>query len=239
MQNALGVRSEWINGDDVRRRLPMMRFHDAVGATFHDKDGLADPNSVVQGYAGAARRLGAQVLTGTHTIGIDVADGRVQAVRTNRGRLVCRHVVNAAGPWMAQIGDMVGIRIPVVPVRRQMATTTALPDLPADFPFVVDFAQSLYFHREGDGILTGMSNPDQSPGFDQSIDAGWEVTALEAAARRMPMLETRRPSFGLGRAVRSDAGRPSRSSGRHRSTVSGSSAGFPGMGSCTPRSPGS
>ena len=90
---------------------------------------------------------------------------------------------------MSQIGDMAGIPIPVVPIRRQMATTTPLPDLPADFPFVVDFSQSLYFHREGDGILTGMSNPAQPPGFDQSIDAEWEVTALEAAARRMPMLE--------------------------------------------------
>jgi sarcosine oxidase subunit beta len=70
-----------------------------------------------------------------------------------------------------------------------MATTTALPDLPADFPFVVDFAQSLYFHREGAGVLTGMSNPAQAPGFDQSIDAAWEVTALEEAAHRMPMLE--------------------------------------------------
>jgi sarcosine oxidase subunit beta len=189
LQNALGVRTEWISGDDVRRRLPTMRFPDAMGATFHDKDGLADPNSVVQGYAAAARRRGAQVLTGTHAIGIDVADGRVQAVRTNRGRIACRHVVNAAGPWMAQIGAMAGIPIPVVPVRRQMATTTPLPDLPADLPFVVDFAQSLYFHREGDGILTGMSNPAQLPGFDQSIDPEWEVTALEAAARRMPMLE--------------------------------------------------
>jgi sarcosine oxidase subunit beta len=70
-----------------------------------------------------------------------------------------------------------------------MVTTTPLPDLPAEFPFVVDFAQSLYFHREGDGVLTGMSNPAQNAGFDQSIDADWEVTALDAAARRMPMLE--------------------------------------------------
>jgi sarcosine oxidase subunit beta len=70
-----------------------------------------------------------------------------------------------------------------------MITTTPLPELPPDFPFVIDFAQSLYFHREGEGILTGMSNPDQKPGLDQSIDEAWELEAMDAAARRMPMLE--------------------------------------------------
>jgi len=70
-----------------------------------------------------------------------------------------------------------------------MITTTPLPDLPADFPFVIDFAQSLYFHREGEGILTGMSNPEEEPGFGQSIDEVWELEAMEAAAKRMPMLE--------------------------------------------------
>jgi sarcosine oxidase subunit beta len=70
-----------------------------------------------------------------------------------------------------------------------MITTTPLPELPADFPFVIDFAKSLYFHREGEGILTGMSNPHETPGFDQSIDEKWEIEAISAAADRMPMLE--------------------------------------------------
>jgi sarcosine oxidase subunit beta len=70
-----------------------------------------------------------------------------------------------------------------------MVTTTPLPALPRDFPFVIDFAQSLYFHREGDGVLTGMSNPDEAPGFDQTLDRQWEARALEAAAGRLPMLE--------------------------------------------------
>jgi sarcosine oxidase subunit beta len=70
-----------------------------------------------------------------------------------------------------------------------MLTTTPLPNLPHDFPFVIDFAQSLYFHREGEGILTGMSNPAEDPGFDQSIDAEWEIVAIQAAAERLPMLE--------------------------------------------------
>jgi sarcosine oxidase subunit beta len=65
-----------------------------------------------------------------------------------------------------------------------------LPQIPRDFPFVIDFAQSLYFHREGDGLLTGMSNPNEPPGFDQSVDKDWELVNVEAAVRRLSLLET-------------------------------------------------
>jgi sarcosine oxidase subunit beta len=54
---------------------------------------------------------------------------------------------------------------------------------------VIDFAQSLYFHREGEGLLTGMSNPGEMPGFDQNVDAEWELVNLERAAERLPLLE--------------------------------------------------
>jgi sarcosine oxidase subunit beta len=128
-------------------------------------------------------------MTDVEVVGIECAGGRVHAVRTTAGRVECAQVVNAAGPWLAQVGTLAGVEIPVSPVRRQMVTTTPLPELPPDFPFVIDFAQSLYFHREGEGILTGMSNPDQTPGFDQAIDEDWELIALERAAARMPMLE--------------------------------------------------
>ena len=54
---------------------------------------------------------------------------------------------------------------------------------------MIDFAQSLYFHREGEGLLTGMSNPFETPGFDQDVDPEWEIIHLGAAVKRMPILE--------------------------------------------------
>jgi sarcosine oxidase subunit beta len=189
LQHSLGVETAWLEPGEIARRLPLMRFEDALGGTFHPRDGLADPNSVVQGYAGAARSMGVRVVTGCPAAAILHSGGRVQAVDTPQGRVACRHVVNAAGPWLAQVGALAGVPIPIEPVRRQMATTTAISELPADFPFTIDFAQSLYFHREGEGLLTGMSNPAQAAGFDQSVDPEWEAVALEAAALRMPLLE--------------------------------------------------
>jgi sarcosine oxidase subunit beta len=84
---------------------------------------------------------------------------------------------------------MAGVQIPIVPIRRQMFTTNALKQIPVDFPFVIDFAQSLYFHREGEGLLIGMSNQHEKPGFDQSIDEDFEMENFEAALERLPMLE--------------------------------------------------
>lgn len=189
LQRRLGVDVEWLTGDDVRRRLPKMRFHDAIGGTFHSKDGLADPNSVVMGYIDAAKRHGVRAMTDVEVTGVQVHKARVAAVQTSVGTITCDHVINAAGPWAGLIGKMAGVEIPISPVRRQMLTTTPLPSLPPDFPFVIDFAQSLYFHREGEGLLTGMSNPNEAPGFDQSIDPEWEMVAMQAAAERFPMLE--------------------------------------------------
>ncbi|HET7009997.1 MAG TPA: FAD-dependent oxidoreductase [Anaerolineales bacterium] len=190
LQNRLGVQTKWLTADEVRRRLPDMHWPDALGATFHERDGLVDPNSVVMGYVQRGRQLGLTAVTDQPVIGIEVDGGRVRGVVTPGGRIECGDVVDAAGPWAAVVGEMAGVRVPITPVRRQMVTTTPLPDLPKDFPFVIDFAQSLYFHREGEGILTGMSNPHEVPGFDQSIDRQWEAFALEAAASRLPMLES-------------------------------------------------
>lgn len=189
LQHSLGVQTEWLSGDDVRRRVPQMVADDVLAGTFHARDGLCDPNGVVAGYISGARRLGARALTDTAVTRILTENGRVSGVETNRGTIACRTVVNAAGPWSAPISATAGIPLPVVPLRRQMLTTAPMPEIPPDFPFVIDFAQSLYFHREGEGLLTGMSNPHETPGFDESVDEAWEFEHMEAAVARLPALE--------------------------------------------------
>ncbi|MBK8934049.1 MAG: FAD-binding oxidoreductase [Chloroflexi bacterium] len=188
MQNRLGVPTQWLDGDEVRRRVPQLAADDVLAASFHPGDGLADPNGVVAGYIAAGRRLGVQAFTDTAVTGIETGGGRVTAVQTQNGRIACHTIVNAAGPWAGVIGDMVGAPLPITPLRRQMLTTTPMPDIPADFPFIIDFARSLYFHREGDGLLTGMSNPTEKPGFNENVDDAWEETHMEAAVARLPLL---------------------------------------------------
>jgi sarcosine oxidase subunit beta len=189
LQNRLGVQTELLSGDEVRARLPLMKFEDALAGTFHRKDGIVDPNSVVAGYIGAAQKLGVSTLTRAEVTGLRVGGAQVEAVETARGVIETRLVLNAAGPWAGLIGRMAGVPIPIVPLRRQMFTTGPLKEIPEDFPFVIDFTQSLYFHREGDGLLIGMSNQDETPGFDQNVDEEFELVNFEAAIERMPLLE--------------------------------------------------
>ena len=189
LQRQLGVETEWLSGDEVRHRLPLLQLDDVRAGTFYGRDGLCDPSSVVNGYVSAARRLGATLLTDTTVTGIKHANGHVGAVCTASGEIEAGQVVIAAGPQAAAIGAMLNLELPIVPVRRQMLVTTPLPEVPADFPFVIDFASGLYFHREGPGILTGQANSDEPAGEDESVDLEWEQVQLGAAVRRLPLLE--------------------------------------------------
>jgi sarcosine oxidase subunit beta len=189
LQQRLGVQTEWWSGDAIRKRLPMMALDDVLAGTFHAKDGLADPNSVVMGYIRRAQELGVQTFNEVEVTGIRVVGGKINAVQTSQGNISTQVVVNAAGPWAGVIGELAGVNIPITPIRRQMFTTTPMEEIPEDFPFVIDFTQSLYFHREGLGLLTGMSNPDEKPGFNQNVDLDWELVHLEAATTRLRALE--------------------------------------------------
>jgi sarcosine oxidase subunit beta len=141
------------------------------------------------GYINAATRLGVDNFTGVEVTGFELQGNAITAVNTQLGKIWTPIVINTAGPWAGRIGELAGVEIPITPLRRQILTTTPLPEIPEEFPFVIDFAQSLYFHREGEGLLTGMSNLHEKPGFDQEVDPEWEIKHLEAASKRMPLLE--------------------------------------------------
>jgi sarcosine oxidase subunit beta len=188
MQNRLGIPSELLPPEQVARLAPLLYLDDIVGGAYHAGDGLADPGGVVQGYASGARRAGAQFFTGIAATGIHVQGGRVVGVRTTDGTIATPSVVDAAGPWAGQVAALAGVDLPVVPIRRQIVVTT-LWGVPADFPFVIDFSRSLYFHREGQGILTGQSNPDEKLSFEQSVDHAWSEVHLEQAMMRFPLME--------------------------------------------------
>jgi sarcosine oxidase subunit beta len=189
LQHKLGVQTEWLSGGEIRKHLPMMKLDDAIAGTFHQKDGLVDPNSVVMGYINAAQKMGVKTFNNVEVAGIRVSGDKVEGVETSQGFVKTHMVINAAGPWAGQVGQMAGVKIPVIPLRRQMFTTSPLKEIPRDFPFVIDFAQSLYFHREGEGLLIGMSNQNEKIGFDQSVDEDFELVNLEAAIARMPLVE--------------------------------------------------
>ena len=188
LQNELGVGSRMIDVAEARRLSPLIDTDGLLAAAFSPDDGHCTPESVVLGYATAARRLGAALLTGVTVTGIDVRGGEARTVHTDRGSITAGTVVCAAGAWSQALGEMVGTALPVTPVRRQIVFTEPMPDLPPVVPFTIDFATSYYFHREGRGLLLGMSDPDQEPGFHLSYSEQWLPRLGEAIEARTPAL---------------------------------------------------
>jgi sarcosine oxidase subunit beta len=180
--------ARWVDPAEAAKMVPVLNVDDVLGCTFCPSDGIASPADVTSGYVAAARSLGARLKEGVAVTGIDTASGRVQGVRTSAGDIATRMVVNCAGAWAASIGRLAGLEIPVLPYRRHIAVTGTFPAVPRTTPMTVDFHTSLYFHPEGDGVLIGMSDRSEPPGF--GTDVNWEFLEkmFEQAARRAPVL---------------------------------------------------
>lgn len=193
LQRRLGVDTQWLPGDALRERFPRMSLDDVVAGTYHDRDGLVDPSGVVGGYAAACRRMGALVVTGTPVVAIGVEGGSVRSVVTKEGEIATPVVVNAAGPWAARIGKMAGVNLPIEPTHQQLFTTGPLPDLSPDLPVVIFPFQGLGFHREGEGILTGMTGSTvMAQAFYVYVDRTWEALHRDAVIERLPGVENAR-----------------------------------------------
>ncbi|UFR01129.1 FAD-binding oxidoreductase [Streptomyces sp. Go40/10] len=199
LQNSLGVPSRLITPEEARRLSPLIRTDGLLAAAYSPDDGHCTPEAVVHGYARAARAHGARILRHTEVTGIELHGDTVTAVSTTLGRIETDTVVCAAGAWSRAVGAMAGVDLPVRPLRRQIAVTGPVPGLPPALPMTIDFTTSLYFHREGPGLLLGMSDPDEKPGFATDTHDRWIPRLAEAMGRRAPaLLELRRTGGWAG-----------------------------------------
>ena len=188
LQNDLGIPSRMIGVEEARRLSPLVSSDGLLAAAYSPSDGHCTPESVVLGYASAARRAGATLLPHCAATGIDVRDGCIVGVRTEAGTIRTDTVVCAAGAWSAAVGSWVGVDLPVTPLRRQILVTEPVPGLAPQTPFTIDFDTTFYFHREGQGLLLGMSDPAETPGFDLTRSDAWLPRLGEAIERRAPAL---------------------------------------------------
>ncbi len=173
LQRSVGITSRMIDVAEVSELSPLVNPDGLVGAMWSPDDGHCSPESVVLGYARSARRLGVRIVTGCAVTGIEVADGKITAVQTSEGSISTRTVVCCAGAWSRQIGEWAGVDLPVDALRRHVAITSPIPDLDPATPFTVDFATSLYFHREGPGLLMGVPDVKDVWGVETTRDPAW------------------------------------------------------------------
>jgi sarcosine oxidase subunit beta len=196
MQRRLGVAVRLIEPEEAREIVPQLNVDDVLGATFCSTDGYGDPHSVCLGYAERARELGVRFWVGAEVTSIEQQGGRVTAVQTSRGRVETRLVVDAAGPWAAEVARLAGVALPIQPYRRQVFITEPFPDIPRELPMVVDFAPSFYFRREGPAVLLGLTDKEEPPSFNTGLDWGFLEQVVAHAMHRVPVLERARAARG-------------------------------------------
>ena len=193
LQNAMGVPSRMLTASEAAALSPGVDMTDVLAASFHVRDGYCSPESVVMGYASGARRHGATVRPHVAVTGLDVSAGQVSAVHTEHGTVQTGSVVCAAGAWSQAIGEMAGVHLPVLPLRRQILITEPLSDevsavLPDTMPMTIDAATTFYLHREGPAVLLGMSYQGEEPGFREDYSEEWLPDLMSAVERRCPAL---------------------------------------------------
>jgi sarcosine oxidase subunit beta len=190
LQRSRGLDVRLLDREGVRERAPYARVDDVVGGTFHQRDGYAPPADYVMGYHKAGKDLGVKFLLQTEVTGVLAESGRVAGLKTSQGRISARRVVCAAGAFSGKVGQMIGIDIPVQPIRRQVFVTEKIADLPHPIPMTVDYTTGVYCHSESGGVLVGLADRDEPPSFNQNVDYPFIEKMAELAMHRIPRLET-------------------------------------------------
>ena len=193
-QLAEGLTSvEILDAGEIARRLPFVRADDLAGGSFCPTDGFIDPLAVMRGFTERAVERGARVWRGAEVTGVDVGgDGRVAGVRTTRGDVATRVVVNAAGAWGAGVARLAGVEIPVAPLRRQIVCVRPARPLPAGTPMIIDLADGFHFRavvRGGEWrpeVLLAWPDASEREGFSTDADAAFAEKILRRAPARVP-----------------------------------------------------
>lgn len=191
MQRRLGVEVTILSPNEAQRLAPGLKLDGVIGATLCARDGIADPNGVTMGFAKAAQAAGATICRETEVTGILTEGARVIAVQTTRGTISTPIVINAAGPFAHSIGKMLGVDLPVFPYRRHIFITEPVAEasqIPSSRIMVIDFETTFYFHREGAGILFGMSDPDEPSSYDTTVSWEFLEKITGTAIKRLPAL---------------------------------------------------
>lgn len=193
LQNAMGVPTRMVTPEEIARLNPMIDLDGVLAGSLHARDGYCSPESVVLGYASGARRHGATLHPHVSVTGIAVRGGEITGVETTAGTVRTSTVVCAAGAWSRTIGSMAGVDLPVDPLRRQILITEPLTGdlaerLTHEVPMTIDAASTFYFHREGPGILLGMSYRHEEPGFRWNYSEDWLPDLMAAIERVAPDL---------------------------------------------------
>ena len=157
-----------LNKDELKKIVPMMNNDNLLGGILMPGDGSADPSGITHMLAKAAKMEGAKVYEKSPVEKVLTKNGRVAGVVVNGKKIECEYIVLATGMWSRQIGEKVGISIPLYPAEHFYVITEPINDLPKDLPVVRDFDSRTYFKEDAGKLLIGIFEGNSIPAFSKS-----------------------------------------------------------------------
>ncbi len=184
MQNKLGIQSESLSKQEIKERFPFLDVSNVVSGSFFKEDGVADPASLLAFYEKEAKKNGVKFMAETKVLGILKEDGKVCGIKTKKEELKADWVVLAAGVQSKELGQTIGLDIPIVHRRKYVLV---IESFKYDYPLVMEIPTGWYIKKEGEYALVGMSGKVENVDFEKQDEAMDET--IEATIKRVPELE--------------------------------------------------
>ncbi len=204
-----GLPLELIGPQEAESLFPLMSTDGVKSAVHLPTDGWLDPNGLAQALAAGARTRGAIIRPHTRVVAIGVERGRVTGVTVEhqgeRDEIAANVVVNAGGMFAPEIGRMVGVTVPLIPIAHQYLFTEAIDGVHAGLPQLRDPDNLVYFREEVGGLCMGGYEREPAPwGLDGippdfngkllAPDMPRFESIMEGAIRRVPAMAEARVS---------------------------------------------
>jgi glycine cleavage system aminomethyltransferase T/glycine/D-amino acid oxidase-like deaminating enzyme len=180
-----GLPMEIVSPQEAQELFPPMSTEGVLAAAFISGDGYLDPSQLTFALADGARRLGARLEPRTRVTGIELRDGRVAAVETDRGRVECEVAVDAAGIYAPQVARLVGVEVPIVPFGHQYVVTEPFDPPLEPLPTLRDPDHLVYFRTEVGGLVMGGYERGPKPWALDGVPDGFEAQLLPPDPERM------------------------------------------------------
>ena len=191
LQKSLGLKEvRMLTREEIVDMVPQLRADDVLGGSFCSTDGFVDPYSVMVGFTTRACEQGATLWRSTEVTAIARdSDGRISGAETTRGLVSTRTVVNAAGPWAAEVAALACVELPVEPLRRMLVPTEPFDSVSHAIPMVIDMTNGFHFRPESLGFLLAWNDPEETPGYKTGFEPSFIEKVLIRAADRVPCFE--------------------------------------------------
>jgi len=196
------VNVDVLNKQQVKDLYPVINHKDILGGVYMPEDGQADPVGVTNVLAKAAKMEGAQIFEQKPVTKILVKNNRITGVETIEGKIDCEYVVLATGMWSRQIGEDIGVSVPLYPNEHFYIITEPMEGLPKNLPVLRDYNDCLYLKEDAGKMLVGIFEPGAKNAFKENgivpenfsfgefpDDFDHFEPYLEKSFKRLPILE--------------------------------------------------